>query len=95
METLPSLFNEFNSSNILEVVQETLLIKKKFAECDEFDQTTRRALNLGHSFGHAIELASSYEIPHGIAVIIGCSLAFKYSIKNKYLDPNFLEIILN
>ena len=89
METLPSLFNEFNSANILEVVKETLLVKKKFAESDEFDQTTRRALNLGHSFGHAIELASSYAIPHGIAVIIGCSLAFKYSIKNKYLDPNF------
>ncbi len=89
METLPSLFYEFNSSNILKVVEENLLVKKKFVENDEFDQTSRRALNLGHSYGHAIELASSYAIPHGIAVIIGCSLAFKFSIKNKYLDPSF------
>ena len=32
-------------------------------------------MNYGHSFGHAIESATNYSIPHGIAVTIGMDIA--------------------
>mgnify|MGYP003872701833 FL=1 len=32
-------------------------------------------MNYGHSFGHAIETATNYGIPHGVAVTIGMDIA--------------------
>ena len=32
-------------------------------------------MNYGHSFGHAIETATNYAIPHGIAVTMGMDIA--------------------
>ena len=62
-----------------QVIQTSLLAKKYFIEIDEFDKKERLLLNFGHTFGHAIEGASNYGIPHGIAVGIGilCSFAFQ------------------
>jgi len=51
------------------------LMKKKIIEIDEFDRGPRNVMNYGHSFGHSIESATNYAIPHGIAVTIGMDLA--------------------
>mgnify|MGYP000052369316 CR=1 FL=1 len=40
-------------------------IKRKFVEEDEFDNGTRRILNLGHTFGHVFEAASRFSLSHG------------------------------
>jgi 3-dehydroquinate synthase len=53
----------------------SLEIKKDYIEKDEFDKGPRLIFNYGHSFGHAIESATNFEIPHGIAVSIGCDMA--------------------
>jgi 3-dehydroquinate synthase len=67
------------TSALEEVILTSLLAKKHFIEVDEFDKKERLLLNFGHTFGHAIEGASHYGIPHGIAVGIGilCSLEFQ------------------
>ena len=61
-----------------EVLQESihasLLFKKSFIEEDEFDKGIRNVMNYGHSFGHAIETATDYKIPHGVAVTIGMDM---------------------
>ncbi len=61
------------------VIVNSLQAKRYFIEIDEFDKKERLLLNFGHTFGHAIEGASHYAIPHGIAVGVGilCSLAFQ------------------
>ncbi len=56
-------------------IRASLLIKKRFIEEDEFDRGVRNVFNYGHSFGHAIESATGYSIPHGIAVSIGMDMA--------------------
>jgi len=56
-------------------VRVALRIKKRFIEEDEFDRSIRNVFNYGHSFGHAIESATKYGIPHGIAVTIGMDMA--------------------
>ena len=52
-----------------------LEIKKGYIEEDEFDSGRRNILNFGHCFGHAIESASEFAVPHGIAVVYGMLLA--------------------
>lgn len=43
---------------------------------DPDERGPRRALNLGHTFGHAIEHAAGYgRVPHGVAVGVGLVLA--------------------
>ena len=62
---------------VMELIRDTLLIKKDFIERDELDVGPRRLLNFGHTFGHAYESATNYQIPHGVAVAIGmCNAAF-------------------
>ena len=56
-------------------LRRSLSIKKGYIERDEFDQTVRLVFNYGHTFGHAIEAATNFEIPHGIAVTIGMDMA--------------------
>ena len=56
-------------------IYESLLMKKKLIEIDEFDQGPRNVMNYGHSFGHAIESATNFAIPHGVAVTIGMDVA--------------------
>jgi 3-dehydroquinate synthase len=70
-----SLSNEWklsrNSVSILSAIFLSLKTKKWFVEVDEFDKKERRLLNFGHSFGHALESASGYAVPHGVGVFIG------------------------
>lgn len=56
-------------------IRSALSIKQRFIEADEFDRGIRNIFNYGHSFGHAIESATQYGIPHGIAVSIGMDMA--------------------
>jgi len=56
-------------------IRRSLEIKKAKIEIDEFDRRERLVMNYGHSFGHAIESATEYAVPHGIAVTIGVDLA--------------------
>ncbi len=56
-------------------ISRALHIKKQYIEIDEFDQNVRNIFNYGHSFGHAIEAATNFAIPHGIAVTIGMDMA--------------------
>lgn len=72
----------------LELIKTALEIKKEIIEIDEFDKGLRNIMNLGHTFGHAIESISNFKIPHGIAVVFGIKIAHElskiiYKVKNK------------
>ncbi len=58
-----------------EIIYDSLLIKKDVIEKDEYDRDYRNIMNYGHTFGHAIESASNYGLPHGVAVSVGMGLA--------------------
>ncbi len=77
----------FESSEILRKwTLNSLLIKKPYVEADEFDKGIRNIFNYGHSFGHAIEAATNFEIPHGIAVSIGMDFANFVSVSYSLID---------
>jgi 3-dehydroquinate synthase len=56
-------------------IRRSLEIKKRYIEDDEFDRGPRNVFNYGHTFGHAIEAATDFAVPHGIAVTIGMDMA--------------------
>jgi 3-dehydroquinate synthase len=59
---------------MVEIVHRSCEIKKAIVECDETEQGPRKALNFGHSIGHAIEsfaLAHGPALTHGEAISIG------------------------
>jgi len=58
-----------------EIIRENMAIKIDYMVNDEFDLGRRNLLNYGHCFGHALEIASEYALPHGIAVSIGILFA--------------------
>ena len=60
---------------LIKFILGSLKIKKALIELDEFDRGPRNIMNYGHSFGHAIESATDFFIPHGIAVSIGMDMA--------------------
>lgn len=71
---------ELLKNKILEkILKKNLKIKKKFIENDEFDRGKRLLLNFGHTFGHAIEKASNFKYPHGLAVAHGIDMALFFS----------------
>ena len=50
---------------------------------DEFETGDRALLNLGHTFGHALERLTHYDsarLVHGEGVAIGMALAFRFSV---------------
>ncbi len=49
--------------------------KQKLTDEDLLETGVRKILNLGHSFGHALEYI--YNLPHGLAVVWGMVLVFK------------------
>lgn len=71
---------------ILELVRDSLNVKIAYMANDEFDRGRRNLLNYGHCFGHAIETASGYYVPHGIAVNVGMIFANALSVRRGLLD---------
>jgi 3-dehydroquinate synthase len=73
-QALPALLAR-ESAPLLEAVRTSLAVKVSYIQDDEFDTGRRQLLNFGHCFGHAIESATDFAVPHGQAVVLGMMLA--------------------
>ena len=75
----PALFELLSGGDWLddidEVVERCVTYKRDVVAGDEFDTGSRAFLNLGHTFGHAIEHLSGYRLLHGQCVGIGMLMA--------------------
>jgi 3-dehydroquinate synthase len=58
-------------SDWAELVAHNVAIKAKVVAADPFEKGERAHLNLGHTFGHAIESVSRYAYSHGESVALG------------------------
>lgn len=73
------------------LIARSLEIKKSYIEIDEYDKNERQVFNYGHSFGHAIESLTNYEIPHGIAISFGMDMSNFVSLKKGYITSEIRE----
>ncbi len=76
-----------------EIIYNCLSFKAKIVEEDEFDNSKRALLNLGHTVGHAIESLSDYTISHGECVYKGLFATLKVSEKFYGLRKEIVEEI--
>ncbi|MCA9755142.1 MAG: 3-dehydroquinate synthase [Candidatus Eisenbacteria bacterium] len=76
------------STVLEEVIARALAVKAAVVGEDETDMGVRHILNYGHTFGHAIESATSFErFLHGEAVAIGMVAAAQLSTRTVGMDP--------
>ncbi len=61
------------------IIADAVRVKARIVERDPFELGDRAWLNLGHTFGHALELLSGYTLRHGDAVGLGTIAAAKMS----------------
>lgn len=78
---------------IEEIIARCLNIKCRLVFEDEFDTGPRQLLNFGHTFGHAVEKCSGYEVSHGKAVAIGMVMAASAATELGICDPECYELI--
>lgn len=68
----------------IEAIAESCRSKAAVVARDERETGDRALLNLGHTFGHALETATGYDssrLVHGEGVAIGMALAHRFSVK--------------
>ena len=84
---------EYDEEKLKEIICKSCKIKAEIIKNDEKENGQRALLNLGHTFGHAIESFGKYDgkIIHGEAVSIGICLAFKLSKKMNFCSQNDVE----
>jgi len=67
-----------------QAIAESCRSKAAVVARDEHENGDRALLNLGHTFGHALETATGYDssrLVHGEGVAIGMALAHRFSVK--------------
>lgn len=86
---------EMNPKYLIEAVQRSCENKAAVVEADEFESGIRAILNLGHTFGHAIEVAQGYgNWLHGEAVGAGMVMAAKLSQSMGWLADKDVDRIV-
>lgn len=60
-----------------EVTARCVEMKRDFVQSDELDRGARQMLNLGHTFGHAVEASSRFTLSHGKSVAIGMAMILR------------------
>ena len=71
--------------DLTRVIARCVEMKRDIVCKDEFDRGLRQLLNLGHTFGHAIESCSSYTRGHGHCVAMGMSIICRAAVKRGLL----------
>lgn len=77
---------------LAQAIEVSCKIKAGIVAQDEKESGIRAILNLGHTFGHAIEAAQGYGVwLHGEAVAVGMVMACEMSVRLGWLDEGIAE----
>ncbi|MCD6396362.1 MAG: 3-dehydroquinate synthase [Spirochaetaceae bacterium] len=77
------------------LVEKSIAVKAWYVEQDAVESGIRTHLNLGHTFGHALESVSNFKgYSHGEAVIWGIIKALKTGVLLKTTNPDWLKEVL-
>ncbi|MCY4019774.1 MAG: 3-dehydroquinate synthase [Chloroflexi bacterium] len=85
----------WETENLVNLLRDAIQVKVEVVEEDPFEQGIRAHLNLGHTFGHAIEKVTRYRVPHGEAVAIGISKAAQLSCNRGLIDKQLVEKVVS
>lgn len=77
------------------VIEVCVQMKRDIVGADEYDLGRRRTLNLGHTFGHAVEQCSDFSLLHGEAVAIGMATVTRAAVKRGICGEETLARLLD
>jgi 3-dehydroquinate synthase len=92
----PALFEqieEHGPAPLSWIVERAVRVKIAVVEEDPYEVGRRAVLNLGHTFGHALELASGYRLSHGEGVSVGLAAAARLSARLGLCDPALVDLV--
>lgn len=78
---------------LVQLVEQAIRVKINVVEEDPFEKGKRATLNLGHTFGHAIEQVTGYKVKHGEGVGMGLVAAANLSARLEYCDRQLQQRI--
>jgi 3-dehydroquinate synthase len=83
LEANAAALSEGHKPTLAEAVRVSCTSKARIVAIDETEQAERALLNLGHTFGHALERANGFKptLLHGEGVAAGMAMALRYSVK--------------
>lgn len=74
------------------IIRICLELKSSVVNQDEKEKGLRKILNLGHTFGHALEEETKYRrFTHGHAVIYGLMYIFNYALEHNLCDKKYYD----
>jgi 3-dehydroquinate synthase len=80
------------------VITKSIMLKNTIVKKDPLEKNSRKALNFGHTIGHAIEsvlLGTKNELLHGEAIVIGMMAEAWLSYQKKLLTKTELQHIVS
>lgn len=75
------------------IVRRAMAVKLKVIEIDPYEKGPRQALNLGHTIGHGLEMASNFLLTHGEAVAIGMVAEAQLAEGVNLAEPDLVDKI--
>jgi len=86
----------YNYAALCQAILISCTIKAKIVALDERESGIRAILNLGHTFGHAIEASMGYgNWLHGEAVAAGMVMAVDLSLRHQWIDETVKQRTIN
>ncbi|MEL6753368.1 MAG: 3-dehydroquinate synthase [Pseudomonadota bacterium] len=100
LETHGAAVTALEPGTLGEAIARSCEAKARIVAQDEREGGVRALLNLGHTFGHALEAENGYgpDLLHGEAVACGMALALRYSVRQGLMsaaDAARAETVLN
>ncbi|MBX3050765.1 MAG: 3-dehydroquinate synthase [Caldilineaceae bacterium] len=92
----PEIFRQLEGdgpASLGQLVSDAVRVKVEVVAEDPFEMGRRATLNLGHTFGHAIEQTSQYAVRHGEGVALGLICAAHMAGETGHCDPALEERI--
>ncbi len=77
------------------VISRCIELKCNVVSSDEFDRGERQKLNLGHTIGHGVEVASNFSVSHGEAVSIGMAIVSRAAYHENICSKDVCSKILD
>lgn len=92
--------DQMTTDDLEQLIYYSVYLKNEFVAADPLEQNVRKALNFGHTLGHAIETLSHHQsfpkhLLHGEAIAIGMILESYLSFKMKMISKEIYDEIQN
>ncbi|MBQ9688952.1 3-dehydroquinate synthase, partial [bacterium] len=90
MEILENSAQSIHDTEVIKnIIKICIELKESVVLKDEKESGLRQILNLGHTYGHALEKDSNYKLTHGEAVAQGMIYAFNLALNNRLISKEY------